>query len=228
MTTLYKEGLYLKEDIINSFNRIALLDDKWDHNQHYEKLLISEISNSDGNALDIGCGTGEFTQKLSKKVKSVYGIDLSPVMVEEAMKRHSEENIQYSIQDFDELNEEMKYDFIVSIATFHHLNLETALPKIERLLKRNGKLIVLDLYERKGFIDRFLDCIAVPINHVLKALKNVRSVDTEEAAAWKEHSHLDEYMTYKELSNVYHKFLSRDVKIKRLLFWRYVLVYKKR
>lgn len=218
----------MKEDIINSFNRIALLDDKWDHNQHYEKLLIKEIDNSDGNALDIGCGTGEFTQKLSKKVKIVYGIDLSPVMIGEAIKRHSEKNIQYTIQDFDELNEEVKYDYIVSIATFHHLNLDIALPKIKRLLKKNGKLIVLDLYERKGFIDRILDCIAVPINYILNLIRNGKSVDAEEIAAWEEHSHLDEYMTYKELSAIYSEQLSSDIKIKRLLFWRYILIYMKR
>lgn len=217
----------MKEDIINSFNRIALLDDKWDHNQHYEKLLIREIRSLEGNALDIGCGTGEFTQKLSTKVKAVCGIDLSPVMIEEAIKRHSGRNIEYMVQDFDELNEEVKYDYIISIATFHHLNLEIALPKVERLLKRNGKLIVLDLYERKGVIDRILDCVAAPINYVLKVLKNDRAVNAEEVAAWEEHSHLDEYMTYKELSNVYRKYLSQDIQIKRLLFWRYILIYKK-
>lgn len=225
---MFRRDVSLKEDIVNSFNRIALLEDKWDHNQHYEKLLISEISSSEGNALDIGCGTGEFTQKLSTKVESVKGIDLSPVMIKEAKKRHNEENIQYSIQDFETLDEEVKYDFIVSIATFHHLNLETALPKIKRLLKKNGKLIVLDLYEREGFIDRFLDFIAVPFNYVLKILKNGRSNDTESAEAWMEHSHLDEYMTYKELTKRYHKHLSQNIKIKRLLFWRYVMVYKKR
>lgn len=217
----------MKEDIIQSFNKIALLDDKWDHNQHYEKILLKETIESDGKALDIGCGTGEFTYKLSKKIKSVSGIDLSPVMIEEAIKRHSGENIKYSIQDFDQLDEESTFDYVVSVATFHHLNLETALPKIERILKRNGKLLVLDLYERKGFIDRILDIIAVPSNYIVKMLKNGRSVDAKEIEAWQEHSHLDKYMTFRELSNIYHKHLSGDIKIKRLLFWRYVLIYKK-
>lgn len=217
----------MKEDIIESFNKIALLDDKWDHNQHYEKILLKETIESDGKALDIGCGTGEFTYKLSKKIESVSGIDLSPVMIEEAIKRHSGENIKYSIQDFDQLGEESKFDYVVSVATFHHLNLETALPKIERLLKRNGKLLVLDLYERKGFIDRILDIIAVPSNYIVKMLKNGRSVDEKEIEAWQEHSHLDKYMTFRELSNIYHKHLSGNIKIKRLLFWRYVLIYKK-
>lgn len=221
------EALNLKDDIIESFNKIALLDDKWDHKQHYEKMLLKEVLNCNGVALDIGCGTGEFAFKLSKKIKSVSGIDLSPVMIKEAIKRHSGENIKYSIQDFDQLDEESKFDYVVSIATFHHLCLESTLPKIERLLNNNGKLLVLDLYERKGFIDKILDCVAVPSNYIVKMLKNGRRVDTKEIEAWEEHSHLDKYMTFNELSNVYHKHLSGDIKIQRLLFWRYVMIYKK-
>lgn len=219
----------MKEDIVKSFNKIALLEDKWDNNQHYQKLLIKEVDNPEGIALDLGCGTGEFTQILSKKVIRVFGIDISPVMIEEARKRHSQENIQYSLQDFDEMDEEIKYDYIVSIATFHHLELELALPKIGRMLKDGGKLIVLDLYQRKGILDILLDCIAVPMNLVLKKLKNKRlSEDPREVEAWKEHSLIDQYMAFSELKNLYQEHLSEDIKIKRLLYWRYLLVYKKK
>ncbi len=33
----------MKDEIIQSFNKIALLEDKWDHNQRYAKLLLKEI-----------------------------------------------------------------------------------------------------------------------------------------------------------------------------------------
>jgi ubiquinone/menaquinone biosynthesis C-methylase UbiE len=219
----------LKQDIINSFNRIALLEDKWDHNQHYEKLLLKEIKNGDGVALDLGCGTGEFTQKLSRKVKRVYGIDIAPIMIKEAEKRHKTNNITYSVKDFDSLNEDVKYDYIISIATFHHLNLDTVLPKIKRLLNKNGVLIVLDLYERKGLIDRILDCIAVPMDLILKRIKIGKiKVNTEEIDAWEEHSHIDNYMTYNKLKKVYNKYLSKEIKVRRLLFWRYLMVYRQK
>lgn len=217
----------MKEDIVESFNRIALLDDKWDHNRHYEKLILKEIDNTDGNALDIGCGTGEFTRKLSRKVKSVCGIDISPVMIGQALKRHNEDNIKYEIMDFNEFDGKEQYDYIVSIAAFHHLDLKSILPKIQGLLKNNGKLIVLDLYERKGFADRILDCIAVPANFFLRVVKNGVAVSTEEKEAWKEHGNLDRYMAFRDISDEYRKYLSQDIEIKRLLFWRYMLVYKK-
>lgn len=218
----------MKEDMIKSFNRIALLDDKWDHNQNYAKLLLREIG-SGGKSIDIGCGTGEFTKRLSQQVNEVIGIDISPVMIQEALKRNYGENILYKHMDFDDLEEVDKYDYIVSIATFHHLNLETALPKINRMLKPGGKLMVLDLYERRGFIDRTLDLIAVPMNFVVKKIKNGWSeVGSEESEAWNEHSHLDQFMTYSELKGVYQKHLHQNIELKRLLFWRYVMIYTKK
>lgn len=218
----------MKEDTIKSFNRIALLEDKWDHNQQYEKLLMKHIHNPLGIALDIGCGTGEFAYKLSKKVQRVVGIDLSPVMIEEACKRHAKENIEFRVEDFEEADESSQYNYIISIATFHHLNLDTALPKIKRLLKKDGQLIVLDLYERKGILDRLLDLLAIIMNPILKQIKNGTLKESpEEIQAWQEHSLIDNYMTFKELKIIYKQYLGEGIKINRLVFWRYLLVYKK-
>jgi len=219
----------LKEDIIRSFNRIALLEDKWDHNQNYEQLLLKEVKNQLKNGLDIGCGTGEFTKKVSKRIDNVLGIDISPVMIEEAKIRHPARNIQYMVKDFDELDEHVKYDCIVSIATFHHLNMETTLPKINRLLNENGVLIVLDLYDRKGLIDFILDLVAIPANFILRRLKNRKTKENfEEIEAWKEHSKIDNYMTYKSIKELYNNYFGKDTEIRRLLFWRYILIYRKR
>lgn len=216
----------MKNDIINSFNKIAKLEDKWDHNRFYEKLLLKEIKTSNATALDIGCGTGEFTQELGKRVSKVCGIDLSPRMIDEANNRHKEDNIDYIVQDFEELSEDIKYDYIVSIATFHHLSLEDSLPKISRMLKNNGKLIVLDIYERRGIVDMILDCIAVPLNFILQVTKKSRMSD-EEILAWNEHSRLDKYEMFRDMKKIYWKYLGKSVKIKRLLLWRYIMIYTK-
>lgn len=106
-------------------------------------------------------------------------------MIEEAQKRHFAENIEYQLQDFDSINEKMKYDCIVSIATFHHLDLEIALPKIKEMLNPSGILMVLDLYERKGIFDLLLDIIASPTNVLMKRIMNgSRKTNSEEIAAW--------------------------------------------
>lgn len=218
----------MNDKVIESFNRIASFEDKWDHNQWYSKLILKEMGREIDSVLDIGCGTGEFTKKISERAKQVVGIDISPKMLSEAKKRHWANNITYLLQDFDTIDEKQKYDCIVSIATFHHLSLETALPKIDRMLKPDGVLIVLDLYERKGLFDLILDIIAVPSNLIIKRIKNgSRRLNEDEINAWDEHAKLDKYMTIKDLRKVYHENYGWDVMVNRLLFWRYMAVYRK-
>jgi ubiquinone/menaquinone biosynthesis C-methylase UbiE len=218
----------MKDKIVESFNRIALLEDKWDHNQRYSKLLLDQIDNGLEKVLDIGCGTGEFTKKVATKAKEVIGIDIAPKMIESANSRHSAENIKYMLQDFDTMEEDEQYDCIVSIATFHHLTLDKALPKIKRMLKPNGVLIVLDLYERKGVLDLFLEVIAIPTNILMKRIMNGPIVNNrEEIDAWNEHCELDKYMTIKDLKQTYYLNLGKNVMLRRLVYWRYFAIYKK-
>lgn len=219
----------MKDKIIESFNRIALFEDKWDHNRRYSKLMLKEMGdNTLDKVLDIGCGTGEFTKKVAAKSKSVIGIDISPQMIEEAKHRHPSDKIKYVMQDFDLMQEDEQYDCIVSIATFHHLSLKIALPKVKRLLKPNGVLIVLDLYDRKGIIDIFLDIIAVPVSYIMKKnMDGSQKTSQEEIEAWKEHMYLDKYTKIKDLRNTYSHYLGKDVRIRRLIFWRYIAVYRK-
>ncbi len=214
-------------EITKSFNKIALLPDKWDHNRQYERIMLNEVP-LDSYVLDIGCGTGEFAKKLSEIAVQVDAIDLSPVMIEQAMKRHSAENINYKVIDFYDIDEKQKYDCIISVAAFHHLELDTALPRVNRLLKAGGALIVLDLYKRKGIADRLLDLIAIPANLVVQLVKNKSLKQTEqEKFLWEEHSKYDKYNTFKELKSIYSSYLPGEYKIKRLLFWRYLLTYRK-
>ncbi len=218
----------MKDKIIESFDRISSFEDKWDHNRFYSKLVLKEIGRDNDSILDIGCGTGEFTQKVAQRANSVVGIDISPKMINEAKKRHSANNITYKVQDFDTIDEKQQYDCIVSIATFHHLSLESTLSRIEKMLKPGGVLVVLDLYERKGLFDFLLDIIAVPINLIINRIKNgSRRINEDEINAWNEHIKLDKYMTIEELRKVYHENYGWDVMVNRLLFWRYMAVYRK-
>lgn len=218
----------MKTDVIKSFNDISKFEDKWDHNQHYEKLLLNEMNDPNALALDIGCGTGEFVYKAASQLKHIIGIDISDGMIEEANKRYKGQNLTYVLQDFDDIDTSTQYDYIVSIATFHHLDFGTALDKVNQLLKPGGKLIVLDLYDRKGVLDRLLDLLAMPLNLILKLVNNGFSKDSpEELQAWQEHNKLDHYMTIHTLKKAYGSKFGGHFKLKRLVLWRYLMVYEK-
>jgi len=220
----------MEEIIKKDFDRIACVKEtRWDHNLHYHKYLQKFIPAQMEAALDIGCGTGTFSRLLAKKANCVIGIDLSPEMIKRAESiSKGNDNIDYRIENVMEYSfEENKYDCIVSIATMHHLPFQEVLEKIKKALRPGGVLLILDLYKHKSVTDLLLSLAAAPVNLVYTLLKTGRlRKSREEIEAWVEHGKHDKYMTIDELRAIYCK-LSPGAILKRHLFWRYSLVWKK-
>lgn len=87
---------------------------------------------------------------------------------------------------------------------------------------------MLDLYERRGLLDFFLDIVAVPSNMLInKITSGSTRMNQAEIDAWKEHSRLDKFMTIQDLRKTYCRYLGKSVKIRRLVYWRYFAVYVK-
>jgi 2-polyprenyl-3-methyl-5-hydroxy-6-metoxy-1,4-benzoquinol methylase len=220
-----------EEEIIRKdFNRIAQLGEKkWDHNRYYHRYLAKHVPVPCEKAMDIGCGIGEFTRFLAGRSKEVTGYDLSPVMLEKAKERSEGcRNIMYRLQDVMEVSfAENQYDCIASIATAHHLPLEQFLAKARDGLRPGGTLVILDLYETKTWGDVLLSCVATPLNILIMLLKTGHlKVTEEERRAWEEHGKHDTYMTIREIREICETMLP-GVKVRRHLFWRYSLVWRK-
>ena len=225
-----------KEKIVTSFDRIAAAQAQsaterrgsgWNHNSHYEQLILSKLPQRFNRALDIGCGLGEFTAKLAGIAAQVVGIDIAPEMLKYAGKLNSRNNIEYLLQDIDSYSPADKFDCIISIATMHHLNIDTVLPKIREMLTPNGIFIVLDLYKTSTLSDKLNELASVIATHVCNWLwKQSAARSKEEYAAWRDHEPLDEYLTLSELRRKYTRQLPGS-ELKRLFFWRYLLVYRK-
>lgn len=137
-----------REKIRRDFDRIALYDQEgWNHNNHYHPFLLNQLPASCKTALDIGCGTGEFSRLLAQRVETVVALDLSSKMIEVARHRSSQfSTINFQVTDVMEWDFPIeKFDVIVSIATLHHLPIKKLLPHLKAALKPGGKLIILDL-----------------------------------------------------------------------------------
>lgn len=218
------------DEVISQFNIIAKLPDYWDHNQQYQNYLLKQIKNIHGAGLDIGCGTGEFTKKITTKCEKITGIDISKIMIDEAQKRNSNNNntmfINIDIDTFLNQTKDM-YDVIISIATFHHLDMERTLRLLKTKLNRNGIILILDLYNSKSIFEFCLSFFATICNPIIYLIKRGSLCNTkEERDAWKDHFQYDKYYTVKEIKEIARKTLGK-VKIKRHLFWRYSLIYVK-
>lgn len=216
--------------IQQDFDRLAPFSNEgWDHNSHYHAFLLKHLpAASEADALEIGCGTGGFSRLLARRYRRVLALDLSPRMIELARERSRQfPNIDFQIADV------MNYDFsarsfgcIASIATLHHLPLESILTQLRGLLQPNGSLLVLDLLQAESLIDFAVGALAMPFNPILKLLKTGHLTEPDEVrAAWEEHGRTDVYPTLTQVRQA--SAVLPDAKVTRHLFWRYSLVWKK-
>lgn len=95
-----------------------------------------------GKILDIGCGNGIFLYGLKKYGWDVFGLDMSEQAVEFARKKFGLSNVEKGF--FDDMNyPEESFDVITLNHVIEHLpDPANALLKINKLLKKNGLLII--------------------------------------------------------------------------------------
>jgi ubiquinone/menaquinone biosynthesis C-methylase UbiE len=68
------------------FDGLAVLSEGggWGHTSHYHPFLLKQLPERLDEALELGCGTGEFARLLTKRCERVLAVDLSSHMVEAA------------------------------------------------------------------------------------------------------------------------------------------------
>lgn len=54
-----------------------------------------QLSTPYGQAVDVGCGSGQNTNNLASYFDSVLGVDISKSQVEEAIRTNKADNVQY-------------------------------------------------------------------------------------------------------------------------------------
>lgn len=134
---------------------------QWDTNYRINraKKIAEEISSYlDGNnisrAMEFGCGTGLISFNLQDEFEEILLIDLSKGMIEETKKKIKNQNIKNMktlVKDVLDIEGENKYDVIYTSMVLHHiLNLKDVLYKLSKLLKPNGKLIIVELSKDDG------------------------------------------------------------------------------
>ncbi len=217
--------------IQQDFDRLADLEgDGWRHNNHYHAFLLKQLpEKSELDALEIGCGTGAFARLLAGRFRRVVALDLSPRMIEVAKERSQGfTNIDYQVGDVMDFPLAVaQYGCVASIATLHHLPFETVIAKIKPTLAPGGRLLVLDLYQAESVGDYVTSAVAVPVNFVLKWLKNGRVRDSAEVrAAWEEHGRTDVYPTLAQVRRDCARLLPH-ARVRRHLLFRYSLVWDK-
>jgi ubiquinone/menaquinone biosynthesis C-methylase UbiE len=130
------------------------LDAKSKLNDYLRKAQSSVIAllelKENMNFLDIGCGTGWALGQIAKLTENkgtYYGVDLSSKMIEKAQENFKDNpQIHFIIANVERIPlGDDQFDSIICTHSFHHyLNPDKALNEMFRLLKKGGKVYILD------------------------------------------------------------------------------------
>jgi ArsR family transcriptional regulator len=128
---------------------------------------------------DLGAGEGTLSQLLAKRARKVIAIDNSPKMVEfgsQLAKKHGFKNLEYRLGDIEDppIAKSSVDLAILSQALHHAIHPERAIGAAHRILKRGGRLVILDLLShrfekaRELYADHWLGFSEVQLHQLLE------------------------------------------------------------
>ncbi len=129
---------------------------------------------------DLGAGEGTLSQLLAKNARKVIAVDNAPKMVEfgsELAKKHGFKNLEYRLGDIEDPPiDKGSIDLaILSQALHHAIHPERAIAGALRILKKGGRIVVLDLLShrfekaRELYADHWLGFSEVQLHQWLEA-----------------------------------------------------------
>ena len=129
------------------------------------RLLSPPTFRTSSKVLDVGAGSGSFTIKIAERIRNripkvaFYAMDATPAMLLTLQKKNAEitpflgtaENIEASIKEAKAYAKiPLKFDAVFSTLMLHHsIKPEKVFESIKKVLKKNGRAIILDLCEHK-------------------------------------------------------------------------------
>jgi SAM-dependent methyltransferase len=203
----------------------------WSHNSWYHRLVLRQVPDGAERVLDVGCGAGTLARRLSDVVPHVDAFDRSPEMVAEA-RRAAPADLDVRVADALTVDlPEGSYDAVVSMSVLHHLPLAEALPRMAGWLRPGGVLAAVAL--PRADLPRGLpvEAAASVTHHGLGLLFAAARPLTGAELFQREPTHDDMPMAEPTLTTrqvrAQAEAVLPGVHVRRLLLWRYLLVWGK-
>jgi trans-aconitate methyltransferase len=119
----------------------SLYEDKhafvWQYGEDLLKLLNPQPGES---ILDLGCGTGQLTEKIAQAGAQVIGVDHAPTMIEKA--RENYPHIRFDVADARNFQVDQPLDAVFSNAVLHWVKeADKAIASIHQSLKPGGRFV---------------------------------------------------------------------------------------
>jgi ubiquinone/menaquinone biosynthesis C-methylase UbiE/biotin operon repressor len=137
------------DELAGKFGRRYCPGRSWQALAHALITLLPRLT-----VADLGAGEGTLSQLLAKTARKVIAIDSSPKMVEfgsKLAKKHGFRNLQYRLGDIEDppIAKNSVDLAILSQALHHAIHPQRAIAAAHRILKRGGRLVILDLLSHR-------------------------------------------------------------------------------
>jgi SAM-dependent methyltransferase len=204
----------------------------WDHNAYYHRLLLRQMPRNCRRVLDVGCGAGAFAARLARRSEQVDALDRSAEMIEEA-KHRTPGNVNCVLADV--LADPLPgadYDAVLSISALHHMPLQDALPVLAAALRPGGVLAAVALPRPDLRRELPVELVAAAGHRLLGAMFLAQRLLGGGSGYAKDAAHatmpvvMDPPLTTREVARQAAALLP-GVRVRRLVFWRYLLVWRK-
>ena len=147
--------------------------DYWNHNVHYQPVILNAVPDGCGAALEVGCGDGLLARRLAARAAEVTAIDADARMIELARQRTSASHVRFVHADFLACPiEAASFDFACANTVLHHMDFRTALKAMARALRPGGCLAVVGLAANGSPADYLIGAPGVPANLVYRAFRS--------------------------------------------------------
>lgn len=204
----------------------------WDRNAYYHQLLLDRLPSPCRHVLDVGCGAGSFAARLADRAEHVDALDRSPDMIQAAQDRVPSNVTCIEADVMEALLPPGHYDAITSISTLHHLPLADALGRLSASLRPGGVLACTSLSRSDLPREIAIEGLAWGARMSWAAAQRgdrlLRGRGRQEA----EHDPppempmMDPQLTVRQIRQQAAAVLP-EVRVRRLLFWRYLLLWRK-
>jgi ubiquinone/menaquinone biosynthesis C-methylase UbiE len=143
----------------------------WNHNVHYQPVILNAVPPACHTALDVGCGDGLLAARLAERCAKVTGIDRDPRMIALARAQPSRVRITFLEADFLAYRfPEESFDFVCANTSLHHMDFTAALTTMARLLRPGGQLAVIGLAADKSITDLLAAAPALLVDLFYRAI----------------------------------------------------------
>jgi ubiquinone/menaquinone biosynthesis C-methylase UbiE/DNA-binding HxlR family transcriptional regulator len=182
------------DELAGKFGRSYVPGRSWRALAHTLITLLPPLT-----VADLGAGEGTLSQLLARRAHKVIAIDNSPKMVEFGSKlarKHGFKNLEYRLGDIEDppIAKNSVDLAILSQALHHAIKPERAIESAHRLLKKNGRIVVLDLLShrfekaRELYADHWLGFSEVRLHELLEK-SGFRNIEVSVVAREKQSPH---------------------------------------